>query len=100
MKNKFKIIWHYWLYPSNIFPHDSSVIKTEIVDADSIKDVNAISILTEEEKKKYEIDIKMCLRVLYCDDPDYHVIDYGSHSKFITIIKLNSEKEQNYEKNN
>ena len=82
--NKYQVTWHYGWEAA----HPRDIIVEEIVEAETIDAVNYINILTKEEQQCFADDIKYCPRVIDCDNPDHHIIDYGSASKFITIESI------------
>lgn len=59
------------------------ILKESILD-------NPLDILPEQEKERYAIPIKYCLRTIWSGDE--YVIDYGSHAKFIYYKELEDDK--------
>lgn len=83
--NKYRVVWHYGLFAVLT---DELIIADKIMEADNIKSVKYLDVLTDEERKKYSSSINYCLRVLNCDSKEKIDIDYGSYSKFITVTKI------------
>ncbi len=88
MMNKYKVIWYVGCVCQEEIPEEN-IIKQYTVEAEDIKSVKELDILTEAEKKKFEVNIEYCLRCIAYDNPNQHWYDYGSYSRFIYVKKVN-----------
>ena len=85
--NKYKVIWYVGCVCQEEIPEED-IIKQYTVEAKDIDHVKELNILTKKEKTTFAANIKYCLRCIAYDNPNQHWYDYGSHSKFIYVKKV------------